>query len=542
MIRAAAIQPRSLPFSLAAQIHARPDHQPVSQGNLFVGYPIVITCDRTMASSYHGLMFLGFSACIPTGTLPEWVYYPLFCPNAPADAEGRLRFANAGMRRIEAALLANGFRREDIIVAHPEHLDKAVTADTKIISISSNDPLGVGPATSTFVEIWGGEGRMAHKLRELLNHLSIKKHRPFIFLGGPGAWQLSVNEAKQKALGVDCVVVGEGEITAPKLFRQVLDGGRASLPRTVDGEPVPLEQIPDIVGGTTIGLVEATRGCARSCAFCVPSVKKVRSRPVERILAEVQVNMDAGNTGVILHGEDMLLYQSDGLKVNSEAVTNLFERVHSAPGVKFMGISHVSLSSIVSSPQTVQDISRIMELGTKRRPVNYYQVGIETGSPKLIGRHMRGKVFPYAPEEWPHVVREGFRISHENHFVCCATIIMGLPGEEPDDVQQTIDVVRSLKPYKCVIIPLLFTPMLTTRLEYATAFHKGDLTALHDELVTACWDHNLTWAQPIWTDYGHNAHPVLKASVGLVARYGPRLLRNQILRNAKRRKNGGVRA
>ena len=41
-----------------------------------------------------------------------------------------------------------------------EVFDKIITDDTKIVSISSNDPLGVGPATSTFVELWGGEGRI----------------------------------------------------------------------------------------------------------------------------------------------------------------------------------------------------------------------------------------------------------------------------------------------------------------------------------------------------------------------------------------------
>ena len=89
------------------------------------------------------------------------------------------------MRKIEAALLANGFSRDEVIVAHPEHLDKVISSDTKVLSISANDPLGIGPATSTFVELWGGEGRMAVKLKQLLQHKSIQIHKPKIFLGGP---------------------------------------------------------------------------------------------------------------------------------------------------------------------------------------------------------------------------------------------------------------------------------------------------------------------------------------------------------------------
>ena len=152
-----------------------------------MGFKVVLTCDRTMASSYHGNMFFGFSACLPQGKLPDWFYYPVFCPSGSVDKEGRLIHANYGMRKIEAALLAKGFHREEVIVAHPDHIDRVVTAETKILSISANDPLGIGPATSTFVELWGGEGRMAVKLRDLLKHPVIQKVNPTIFLGGPGA-------------------------------------------------------------------------------------------------------------------------------------------------------------------------------------------------------------------------------------------------------------------------------------------------------------------------------------------------------------------
>ncbi|MBD3243975.1 MAG: radical SAM protein [Chitinivibrionales bacterium] len=499
-----------------------------------MGYKIVLTCDRTMASDYHGLMFLGFSACLPKGTLPDWLYYPLLCPSGASDKHGRLLHANYGMRKVEAALLGAGFSRDDIVVAHPSHLDKVIDNDTKILSISSNDPLGIGPATSTFTELWGGEGRMAIKLRELLGHARIRRHKPFVFLGGPGAWQLAVHPERRKQLGVDCVVVGEGEVTAPKLFRQVLEGNREGVDEVVEGEFAPDDAIKDIVGGTTIGIVEATRGCARSCAFCVPTVRKVRSRPLPNILNEVDVNMRDGNTGVILHGEDILLYRSDGLRVNGDAVVELFERVYNAPGVKWVGASHASLSSAASSPKTIERLSRVLELGTPGNPTNYFQVGIETGSSKLIGRHMKGKVYPYKPAEWPKVVKDGFRVLHENRFVCCSTIIMGLPGEETEDIVQTTELIRALKPFKSIVVPLLFTPMQTTRLEYATALYKNDLTTEHHELITACWDHNLDWFPSIWADYGRDNPFVFRLIGNMALRFGTPLVRGRMHRAARR--------
>jgi len=499
-----------------------------------MAYRIVITCDRTMASDYHGLIFFGFSACLPSGTLPDRLYYPLFCPSGKHDDQGRLLHANCGMRKIEAALLADGFSRDDIVVAHPDCLDRVIGPETRIVSISANDPLGIGPATSTYSELWGGEGRMAIELRRLLRDPAIRRHRPVVVLGGPGAWQLSVDDRKRRQLGIDCVFVGEGEVGGPRLFRRILENGRDGLPAVVTGEPVPVEAIPDIVGGTTIGIIEATRGCARSCSFCVPSVRKVRSRPLENILREVQVNMDAGNTGVILHGEDVLLYRSDGLKVNPDAVVEMFERVYTAPGVRFVGASHAALSSAVSSPQTIERLSRVLELGTVKNPTNYFQVGIETASPKLIGRHMKGKVYPFEPGQWPQVVRDGFKLLHDNHFVGCATVIMGLPGEEREDIEQTTELVKSLRPCQSLVVPLLFSPLQTTRLEYATALKKKDLTAQHYELITACWDHNFAWFPPMWVNYGRDSNPLLRVAMRFVLTHGAKLVKYRIHRDARR--------
>jgi radical SAM superfamily enzyme YgiQ (UPF0313 family) len=503
-----------------------------------MGYKIVLTCDRTMASGYHGLMFLGFSACLPQHILPDWLYYSLFCPNAPIDEEGRMLHANYGMRKIEAALLANGFNRDEIIVAHPDHLDKVVDRDTRIISISSNDPLGIGPATSTFTELLGGEARMAYKLRQLVNHPAIQKNKPTIFLGGPGAWQLAVHPEKKKELGIQCVVIGEGEVTAPKLFRQAINGNGSKPAGIFEGEFARDHLIYDIVGGSIIGIVEATRGCARHCAFCVPSVKKVRSRPLENILREVKVNTEAGHNGIILHGEDILLYQSDGLKVNPAAVIELFEKVYQQPGIRWVGASHTSLSSAVSSPVTVERISQVLELGTEKHPCGYFQIGIETGSPKLIAQHMRGKAYPYKPQDWPEVVREGFRLFHENHFIGCSTLILGLPGEEEEDIELTTELIRSLRPYQSIVVPLLFTPMQTTRLEYSKPLLKGDLTGKHYELLTACWDHNLAWFPEIWSVYGRHSHFLYKMLISVLTKYGAIPVRYMIHRNA--RKHGAV--
>ena len=151
------------------------------------GYKIVLTADRTLMSEYHGGLFLGFSACVPNGLIPDRFYFSLLCPSVGVNRDGSVGFASCGIRKIEAALLNHGFNREDVIVAHPEYLDKVVGPDTRVVGISETDPLGVAPATSAFTELLGGEAYMAIKFRELLNHPALKMLKPKTVIGGPGA-------------------------------------------------------------------------------------------------------------------------------------------------------------------------------------------------------------------------------------------------------------------------------------------------------------------------------------------------------------------
>jgi len=78
----------------------------------------------------------------------------------------------------------------------------------------------------------------------------------------------------------------------------------------VDNVP-GVNEIPVIKGASVNGLVEIMRGCPRGCKFCSVTLRPLRFIPLEKILSEVEVNIKSGVKGVILHSEDVLLYQAD---------------------------------------------------------------------------------------------------------------------------------------------------------------------------------------------------------------------------------------
>ncbi|MEM2093798.1 MAG: radical SAM protein [Candidatus Bathyarchaeia archaeon] len=484
------------------------------------GYKFVLTADRTLMSEYGGSIFLGFSACVPKGLIPDRLYYSMFCPSVKANEDGSAELAPCGTRKVEASLIRYGFQRESIVVAHPDYIGKVVGSETKVVGITENDPLGIGPATSTFTQLFSGEAYMALKFKELLSHPAIKRYRPKIIVGGPGAWQLEDPKLLED-LGIDCVVVGEGEAVVGPLFERAAKG--ETLPKIVYGSVVPEDEIPTIVGPTISGIVEIARGCGRGCRFCMPTMRNYRCLPLDRILKEVEVNLQV-NRQPLLHAEDILRYKAKGLEINYEAVTDLFKAVKNCSGVKTVGVSHFALSSVVSAPGLVEEISNILGLGENGCWLGV-QTGIETGSPRLIKEHMLGKCRPFDPKEWPEIVVNSFEVLSKNYWVPCATIILGLPGEEEEDINLTIDLVEKLRGFRSLIVPLFLvsTGGLKGRIE---SFTIEKMTLGHSELFLKCWEHNFHWTQVLLDDLTKRkkGKRMLKLLLSFGIRYGERLI------------------
>ena len=143
---------------------------------------IVLTADRTLMSEYNKNIFLGFAACAPK-FIPGWLYTKIFCP--PVEEEdGRAKFGHCGQRKIEAALLTNGFNEEDIAVIRPERLNKVIDQYTKVLCITTHDPLGLGPASSTFSDLGGRESFTSFYFRKLITNPLIRK-KNLSLLGPP---------------------------------------------------------------------------------------------------------------------------------------------------------------------------------------------------------------------------------------------------------------------------------------------------------------------------------------------------------------------
>jgi len=447
---------------------------------------VVLTADRTLMSEYQNNMFFGFSASFPKKFMPAPIYYRMFAPSVPVR-QGRAVLAPYALRKIEAALLADGFSQDDVVVAHPFHLSRFVDRDTQVFAVSTMDPLGYGPVTSTFTNIYDNPAYVPGEFREVLSDPSVRKFRPKTIVGGPGSWQLDRYPGPRDELGIDCVVTGEGEITFPKLVHMVEKG--EALPRSVEGEIVPTERIPNIANPTVNAMVEVARGCGRGCKFCTPTLLRFRCRSIQDILKEVEVNTRAGYKQIYIHAEDVWRYGAKGIRPDKGKVIELFKTIYNFDGVTKVFPSHGALASVACEKDLLPSVSEVLEMGEDN--LNAYQTGVETGSPAVVERHMKGKVKPFKPEEWPEVVRQAFEISVDSHWIPCATMMVGLPGETDDDVVRSIELLDKVRDLMSGVFPLFFVAM--GNMSGEGNFTKDGMTPLHWEFIVRCWEHNLRY-------------------------------------------------
>jgi len=482
---------------------------------------IVLTADRSLMVNFPSTLYAGFLSCFPTRIVPELVYRRILRP-VKANEDGTTNYPTLSLRQVESICIHSGFSRKDVIIAHPDHLGETIKEDTKIVGVTVVDPLGIGPETTFWTSVLGGVPHNRVKFAQLMGQIQrLKQKYQFkVVVGGPGAWQLS-SEDRMSIYGIDHVVIGEGENVIPTLFVDIINQAQFTK-RVHSGRVADVKQVHPILGPTNTSLIEVARGCGRGCQFCAPNVAgRLRSFPVEKILADAQVYLDADIRVITLHSEDVLRYGSKSLLADEDALLNLYKTLFSA-GIRGAFITHANLTTFAYQPELIEKLSTML----RKNGIPGYggQVGLETGSPRLMKKYMKGKCLPLPPDEWQRVVKDGLRVMERNRWFACCTILLGLPDEHSEDVKETIQLIKDVDERFAFYFPLFFVPISATPLGEQRMFIAEHALSEHWRLILECWKHNVKYAYKAFTLASQGKYPLL----GLGLRVGMKSLYFQI--------------
>jgi hypothetical protein len=434
------------------------------------------------------------------------------------NPDGSARYMPAGVRLVETSLL-RAFSPDDVVCCFPDDLPKFIGPRTRVVGVSTHNPLGVTFAAGVYASIFGSsrEPINSHYARQLFQTLKASPYRANfkVIAGGSGGWQISQTD-QFEALGVDCVVEGRSESDETlELFRKAIGG--AELPRFVQvSHPKGRDGLLTPGKRTTFGVVEMTTGCGRRCQFCLPDLNPQIDFPKDRIMEAVRANVREGNTQVSLATEDMFIWGQVETSTpfyfpNREALLDLFREVVNTPGVKHHLLSHCTMAPSVVDPRLIEQLSQLL---LDKSPVKLPQVsthpegrilspliGMETGSVRMAKQIMPSKGVPFPIDEWPSVLIQGLTTLNRNNWFPVMTLMVGNPGETDDDSRATLDLLYEVerRGLFAFFVPSIFTPLHDTRLANKQGVVESrELTPLQWQIMMKCWKMSLKPALHSW--------------------------------------------
>ena len=470
------------------------------------GFPVVLTADRTLVAGYRTL-FDGMLSASQTTTTPGLLMRCLLAPPVASDAL-RVRQAPLGARRVEAALVRDGWPAEDVAIVRPRDLAAAVGPATRVIGLSGGEPLGLGMNSNTMVDIAGGEIYPSRWFRRLAGRVARVRRRAAkarVVLGGAGAWQLR-DAAARRALGIDHVVLGYCEGNVASVFRRIAHG--EALPEVIEGQAAPADAIPSVLGPTVMGAVEVSRGCGLGCHFCTIGRPAMVHLPPDTILADVETNVAAGVGAVALVTEDLFRYGGKGFQVRPEALVELLARIRRVPGIRLIQTDHANITSVAAyADDALREIARLFVPEGQRHDFIWLNLGIESASGELLSANGgRAKMGSIPPQDWGDACLEQVQRLIRAGFFPFVSLLMGMPGEEPEHVEETIAWVDRLRGERVAVFPLFYAPIDGQ----GRPFGVADMTPAHWRLFRLsyalnfrwlpklCWDNQAAAGVPLW--------------------------------------------
>jgi len=199
----------------------------------------------------------------------------------------------------------------------------------------------------------------------------------------------------------------------------ILEGTKAvKVPRMFEGK---------------IFIVPIADGCAGECSFCITKLarRKLRSYPMREIVEAVKEAVAKGAVEVELTAQDTAAYGLDlGGKVR---LPDLVEKVAEIEGNFMVRVG------MMTPEQAMSIVDGLVEALNMEKVYKFVHLPVQSGSDKVL-KLMNRK---YTIDEYKRLVKE---LRSKVPGLSVATdIIVGHPGEDEEDFQQTLDLMKELR-------------------------------------------------------------------------------------------------
>jgi len=223
----------------------------------------------------------------------------------------------------------------------------------------------------------------------------------------------------------------EASILGPQAVERITEVVE-SPERQVILEGTKAVKVPRILEGK-IFIVPIADGCAGECSFCITKLarRKLRSYPMREIVEAVKEAVAKGAVEVELTAQDTAAYGLDlGGKVR---LPDLVGKVAEIEGNFMVRVG------MMTPEQAMSIVDGLVEALNMEKVYKFVHLPVQSGSDKVL-KLMNRK---YTIDEYKRLVKE---LRSKVPGLSVATdIIVGHPGEDEEDFQQTLDLMKELR-------------------------------------------------------------------------------------------------
>jgi anaerobic magnesium-protoporphyrin IX monomethyl ester cyclase len=240
---------------------------------------------------------------------------------------------------------------------------------------------------------------------------------------------------------IDHIVIGEGEISFIKLVNDIENGRHRE--KTIIGEKPDLDELPfadrELFGFKETPIekflrspfitIIAGRGCIYNCSFCQPAERKifgnkVRRRSVDNVMKELNELRDK-------YDFQSLMFHDDCLTEDKAWVMEFCDKYRKNSFKKPFVCQ--SRADIICKNE---DMVQLM----KKTGLAMFLVGFESGNNRILKFLRKGTTAETNYKAAKMCKKYGIRI--------WANYMLGIPTETKEEVADTVNMIRTIKPYR----------------------------------------------------------------------------------------------
>jgi len=190
---------------------------------------------------------------------------------------------------------------------------------------------------------------------------------------------------------------------------------------------------PKISQRKDVGITQISEGCLNACTFCIVNKAKGKlfSYSQEKIIENIQNDIKSGAKIIHITSQDNASY---GLDNGKQKLPELLNKILELKGNFQVKIGMMNPDNVLSI------LPDLIEIYKHKKMIKFLHIPLQSGSNKILKKMNR----KYTTEDFLNIVKK-FKREIKN-LELWTDIIVGFPGETEKDFQETLKIIKKIKP------------------------------------------------------------------------------------------------